>query len=547
MILQAALRDSATQWSYAEREDVVSTLGVEVRAGAVPPGELAAMLRRCARDEHARLLAAHPDAAASGHLKAILTRLGSTAGPGQDDADAAVLADGDAAMIVKRLLGADALDDDDAATRILSMFSLPLWPMLHLTPQKGGLVLRNTGLGSALKVTAGLRPLGDLPPGGSIVLPKGSATHTISFERFARRWPVGASEEQGVSTPAPNGKVRVPRPKLAAFRQRLDGRNAIKGDSEALWAAIEDAYLATRHDGAPNILLLGETGTGKTEFATLLHRASLVPMDKFIKVTASDFAEGGDDNIVRGELIGYSKKHGIKDIPSGQKGYVQLADGGTLFVDDFDGLPPKVQHAMLNVLAGGKVRTVGGEEVPVRCRVMLATNADVGGMVASGNMRADLIQRVDVRVRLPTLRERAADIFAIFAAGAPPTGAGDAVLTPNRRAWCGLLRYGWPGNVRELLKCSKDAGVLARETEAKEIDIGHLRVLPDVIVAEVAAMKDADVTREVVGAAARFAFAEGYRRGSPGKALGVRVAAIVGVSEPTASRYLPDDAVLAAG
>lgn len=546
VILRVALRDSARQWSYAERGDVVTALGVEVRAAALPPGELADMLRRCARDEHARLLAAHPDALATGHLRAILARLATTAGPGRQDAGAAVLADNDPTVIVRRLLGADALDDDDAATRILSMFSLPLWPVLHSAPQKGGLLLRNTGFGTAFKVTVGVQPLGDLPPGGSIVLPKGSATHAISFERFTRCWPVVASEERAVNTRAPDGRARVPRPKLAAFRKQVDPRNTIKGDSGALWAAIEDAYLATRHDGTPNILLLGETGTGKTEFATLLHRASPAPMEKFVKVTASDFAEGGDENIVRGELIGYSKKHGIKDIPAGQKGYVQVAEGGTLFVDDFDGLPPKVQHALLNVLAGGKVRAVGGDEVPVRCRVMLATNADVGAMVESGNMRADLIQRIDVRVKLPALRERPADIFAIFSTGAP-VSEGDPVLTPNRRAWCGLLRYGWPGNIRELIKCAKGAAVLARETEAKEIDIAHLRGLPDLIVAEVVAMRDAEVTREVVEAAARCAFAEGHRRGSPGKALGSRVSALLGLSEPTASRYLPDDAVLAVG
>lgn len=546
VIFQVALRDSATQWSYVAREDVVSALGVDVRAGSIAPAELAEMLRRCARAEHARLLAAHPGPVASGHLSAILTRLGRTAGPGRDDPGAAVLANGDPAVIVKRLLGAGAADDDDAADRILSMFSLPLWPSLRLKYQKGGIVLSNNGIGSAFKVAAGLQLLGDLPPGGAIALPKGTATHPFSFERFAHRWPVVASEEQAAPTPAPIGKARVPMPKLAAFRKQVDLCNTIRGDSQALWSAIEDAYLATRHDGAPNILLLGETGTGKTEFATLLHRASHVPMDRFIKVTASSFADGGDDNIVRGELIGYSKKHGIKDIPSGQKGYVQLAEGGTLFVDDFDGLPPKVQHALLNVLAGGKVRAVGGDEVAVRCRVMLATNADVGAMIESGNMRADLIQRIDVRVKLPALRERSADIFAILSAGAPAS-AGGAVMTPNRRAWCGLLRYGWPGNVRELIKCSKDAAVVARETEAKEIDIAHLRGLPDVIVAEVAAMQDADVTREVVGVAARCAFAEGYRRGSPRKALGARVAAILGVSEPTASRYMPDDAVLAVG
>ncbi|MDR3358425.1 MAG: sigma 54-interacting transcriptional regulator [Desulfovibrio sp.] len=197
------------------------------------------------------------------------------------------------------------------------------------------------------------------------------------------------------------------------------------------------------------LLLLGETGTGKSLFAQEIHRRSPRKERPFVRVNCPGLVT----TLFESELFGHARG-AFTGALAKRAGRFELADGGSLFLDEIAELAPAMQSKLLQVLEDGSFERVG-ESVPLRAdvRIIAATNVDVGAAVAEGGLRSDLFFRLAFfSITLPPLRERKEDIGPLIALiskqasgnlGLPRTAFSPAVLRP-------LLRHDWPGNVREL-------------------------------------------------------------------------------------------------
>lgn len=214
--------------------------------------------------------------------------------------------------------------------------------------------------------------------------------------------------------------------------------------SQALLARIE--RLAPSE---ANVLIMGETGTGKELVARHVHALSRRKDGPFLAVNCGAFS----DTLVEGELFGHEKGAFTGAIDS-KAGWFEAADGGTLFLDEIGDLPLNMQVKLLRVLQEREVVRLGSRKAkPVNVRVVAATNVNLEGAVAAGKFREDLFYRLHVAsVALPPLRERPGDILPLaefFVTDYsrrlhyPPATFVDSA----RHA---LLQHSWPGNIREL-------------------------------------------------------------------------------------------------
>jgi len=205
------------------------------------------------------------------------------------------------------------------------------------------------------------------------------------------------------------------------------------------------------------ILIVGETGTGKTLLARALHRASLRQSAPFVEVNCAAIP----DTLLEAELFGF-EQGAFTDARRAKPGLVQTAHHGTLLLDEVGLLPPPLQAKLLTVLEERRVRRLGGtRDEPVDLWLMAATNADLAAALQAGRFRADLYHRLAVvTIRVPPLRERGDDVLLLaehlLAQTCAQAGQPPRALTPEART--AIRAYGWPGNVREL------ANVLERVT-----------------------------------------------------------------------------------
>ena len=198
-----------------------------------------------------------------------------------------------------------------------------------------------------------------------------------------------------------------------------------------------------------NVLILGETGTGKELAARRIHEASNRADMPFVAVNCGALPE----QLVESELFGH-RKGAFTGADSHRKGLIEIADGGTLFLDELGELDRNTQVKLLRVLESGEVRRIGeNEPFHVNVRVVSATNRSLQEMVDEGTFREDLYFRVNTfEIRLPALRERTDDLEALathlierlHATRRMPL----ATLAPCARAV--LQKHSWKGNVREL-------------------------------------------------------------------------------------------------
>jgi DNA-binding NtrC family response regulator len=246
---------------------------------------------------------------------------------------------------------------------------------------------------------------------------------------------------------------------LAAARrreQRLSAENALLSadrpdgfiaDSPAMRAVL-DALMRVAPSDA-NVLILGENGTGKGILARMLHDASRRAEASFVKVNMGGIAE----SVFEAEMFGHVRG-AFTDAKSDRIGRFELADGGSLFLDEVANIPPGQQPKLLRVLEDGEFERVGSSRtLTADVRLISATNADLAAEVERGAFRRDLLFRLNtVELRLPPLRERDGDIERLarsFLAGFGKRYQRESMrLAPS--AITALEAYDWPGNVREL-------------------------------------------------------------------------------------------------
>jgi len=243
------------------------------------------------------------------------------------------------------------------------------------------------------------------------------------------------------------------------LRELVGGAPRMIGGSPAWQRAVEQATMAARSDA--RVLLIGESGTGKELLAAHIHNSSPFTAGAFVKVNCAAIPT----ELLETELFGH-EKGSFTGATATRRGKFELADGGTIFLDEVGDLHGASQAKLLRVLQEGEFHRVGGEQIiKVSVRVVSATNRDLGGMVAQEKFREDLFYRLSVvPIRVPALRERPHDIRLLAAYFLE-----DFCVRNNFRAkvlddsvFPLLESYGWPGNARELRNVIERMAILTQ-------------------------------------------------------------------------------------
>ena len=262
-------------------------------------------------------------------------------------------------------------------------------------------------------------------------------------------------------------------------RQRVSGHQAryhfddILGESPAIRAAIHQSQRFAHVDS--NILLYGETGTGKELFAQSIHNESERAGGPFVAVNCAAIPE----NLMESELFGYESGAFTGANKTGKAGLFEAAHEGTIFLDEISEIPLTLQSRLLRVIQEREVRRIGANRViPINVRIICATNRDLAEMIAQNKFREDLYYRLKVlSVNLPPLRERGADIGLIMrhylTYYAQKFGKSAIELTPEARA--AAESYAWPGNIREMRNVSEQLAVLSEADRVTAQDVLTVR------------------------------------------------------------------------
>jgi DNA-binding NtrC family response regulator len=249
---------------------------------------------------------------------------------------------------------------------------------------------------------------------------------------------------------------------------RAEGRPDFIATAPAMQLVLET--LARVGPSDANVLVTGEHGTGKEIVAQTLHALSARAARPLVAVNTGAIPDG----VFESELFGHVKG-AFTDARTDRIGRFELADGGTIFLDEIGNVPLRQQAKLLRVLESGEIERVGSSRSRrVNVRVLSATNSDLSAACASGQFREDLLFRLNtVEIHLPALRERREDIPALaahflarYAARyrRPVQGFDSAAVQT-------LLQYSWPGNVRELEHTIERAVLMCRTGEIQPADL----------------------------------------------------------------------------
>ncbi len=232
----------------------------------------------------------------------------------------------------------------------------------------------------------------------------------------------------------------------------------VVGESPALLKALKDVERVA--PTTATVLVTGETGTGKELIARAVHERSERKGRPLVKVNCAAISAG----LVESELFGHTKGAFTGAVEK-RSGRFELADGGTIFLDEVGELPPDTQVKILRVLQEGEFEPVGSSKtVKVDVRVIAATNRDLETEIAEGRFRSDLFYRLNVfPIAVPALRERSEDVPALvmFFLERYCKAFGKPLLKVPRGVMRALGEYSWPGNIRELQNLIERAVVLA--------------------------------------------------------------------------------------
>jgi len=231
-------------------------------------------------------------------------------------------------------------------------------------------------------------------------------------------------------------------------------REGIVGSSPIMEACMELIAQATASDA--NVLIIGETGTGKELFARAIHNNSSRRGMAFVTVDCASLPS----SIIESILFGHEKGT-FTGADKSREGLIKQADGGTLFLDEVGDLPLSAQKSFLRVLQERYLRPLGAkQEIKVDFRVIAATNRDLNKMVQEGNFREDLLFRLRAfNIEMPPLKEHPGDIqeLAFYYVNKICMRHGTEVKGFSPEFFEALLAYDWPGNIRELVNALESA------------------------------------------------------------------------------------------
>jgi transcriptional regulator with PAS, ATPase and Fis domain len=244
--------------------------------------------------------------------------------------------------------------------------------------------------------------------------------------------------------------------------QEIKQRFGIIGSNADLDRAI---YVATQV--APtdlSVLVTGESGTGKEVFPQIIHQLSIRKHGSYIAVNCGAIPEGTIDS----ELFGH-EKGSFTGAHEARKGYFEVANGGTIFLDEVAELPLSTQARLLRVLESGEFLKVGSSKVQkTDVRVIAATNVNIPEAISKGRFREDLYYRLNtIPILIPPLRARSVDIGLLFRKFASDFAARYRMpavrLTPDAQHM--LEQYAWPGNIRQLKNVSEQISVIEKNRD----------------------------------------------------------------------------------
>ena len=222
-----------------------------------------------------------------------------------------------------------------------------------------------------------------------------------------------------------------------------------------------------------NIILVGETGTGKELFAQSIHNASARKNGPFVAINCAALPE----NLLESELFGYVEGAFTGTAKGGKMGLFEQAHGGTLFLDEIGEISMSIQTKLLRVLQEREVRRIGDNKViSVNVRIISATNKSINRLTEQGLFRKDLAYRLDVlRIFLPPLRQRGRDVEILFLHLLKQQGKANQRPLPdiNLNALSALQEYPFNGNIRELSNIVERASVLCSDGVIRREDILH--------------------------------------------------------------------------
>ncbi len=242
------------------------------------------------------------------------------------------------------------------------------------------------------------------------------------------------------------------------LRELVGSTTRMIGSSTAWQRAVEQASMAARSDA--RVLLIGESGTGKELLAAHIHGSSPFSSGPFVKVNCAAIPT----ELLETELFGH-EKGSFTGATGTRRGKFELADNGTIFLDEVGDLHAASQAKLLRVLQEGEFHRVGGEQIiKVSVRVISATNRDLAAMVAQEKFREDLFYRLSVvPIRVPALRERPPDIRSLAEYFLEDFCARNNIKakTLDPAVMPILETYNWPGNARELRNIIERMAILS--------------------------------------------------------------------------------------